>query len=270
MLVGIDLGTTNSLVGFWRDGAVTLVPNALGHVLTPSAVGISDDGDLLIGLPARERLVTHPTQTAAAFKRLMGTDRLTFVGERGFRAEELSALVLRSLKADAEAFLGEAVTEAVITVPAYFSDAQRKATKAAGELAGLKIERLLTEPTAAALAYGLNSDHQEDESIVLVVDLGGGTFDVSVLHRFEGVMEVRAAAGDSRLGGEDFVDVIVNAFLAGPGGDAGLPTAQRDTLLPIHGALRRQAELAKRRLTEADAATIEVVYNDSPITWTLS
>jgi molecular chaperone HscC len=179
-------------------------------------------------------------------------------------------LVLRSLKADTEAFLGETVTEAVITVPAYFSDAQRKATKAAGELAGLKVERLLTEPTAAALAYGFDWGPERDESTVLVIDLGGGTFDVSVLHRFEGVMEVRAAAGDSRLGGEDFVDVIVDAFLAGPSGDAREPAARHDTPLPIHGALRRQAELAKRRLTEADSATIEVVHNGSPVVWPLT
>jgi molecular chaperone HscC len=152
--------------------------------------------------------------TAAAFKRYMGTERLLFVGEKGFRAEELSSLVLRALKSDAEAFLGERLEEAIITVPAYFSDAQRKATKVAGELAGLKVDRLLTEPTAAALAYGLAgvAESGQEDSTILVVDLGGGTFDVSILHCFEGVMEVRATAGDSWLGGEDFVDIIVNAF----------------------------------------------------------
>src|ERR1700722_644249 len=220
MIVGIDLGTTNSLIGVWRDGAVALVPNALGHLLTSSAVGIGDDGAVLVGLAARERAATHPALTATAFKRYMGTDRLLFVGKKGYRPEELSALVLRSLKADAEAFLGEPVEEAVITVPAYFNDVQRKATKAAGALAGLKVERLLTEPTAAALAYGLTA--QEGEELVLGVDLGGGTFDVSLLHRFEGVVEVRATAGDSWLGGEDFVDAIVAAFMAGPGAAAGL------------------------------------------------
>ncbi len=269
MIVGIDLGTTNSLIGVWRDGAVTLIPNSLGHALTPSAVGLGDDRSILVGLAARERLATHPAQTATAFKRYMGTDRLLFVGDKGYRPEELSALVLRSLKADAEAFLGASVAEAVITVPAYFNDVQRKATKAAGALAGLKVERLLTEPTAAALAYGLSA--QEGDELVLVVDLGGGTFDVSLLHRFEGVVEVRATAGDSWLGGEDFVDAIVAAFMAGPGAAAGLSAPSPDTPnLPIIGALRRQAEMAKRMLSAQDSATIAVVHDGKPIEWTLS
>jgi molecular chaperone HscC len=265
MIVGIDLGTTNSLVGIWRDGAATLIPNSVGHTLTPSAVGLGDDRTILVGLAARERLATHPPLTVTAFKRYMGTDRLLFVGDKGYRPEELSALVLRSLKADAEAFLGEPVNEAVITVPAYFNDIQRKATKAAGALAGLKVERLLTEPTAAALAYGLTAP--EDDELLLVVDLGGGTFDVSLLHRFEGVVEVRATAGDSWLGGEDFVDAIVAAFLNGPGAAVGLPAATSG--LPIAGALRRQAEMAKRMLSSRDSATIAVVHEGKPIEWTL-
>src|SRR5229473_2744930 len=255
MIVGIDLGTTNSLIGMWRAGAVELIPNALGHTLTPSAVGLGDDGAVLVGLPARERLSTHPAVTAAAFKRYMGTDRLLFLDKKGHRPEELSALVLRSLKADAEAYLGEPVEEAVITVPAYFNDVQRKATKAAGALAGLKVNRLLTEPTAAALAYGLDSP--ADDELILAVDLGGGTFDVSLLHRFEGVVEVRATAGDSWLGGEDFVDAIVTAFMAGPG--RGLPPGRDGG--PVVGALRRQAELAKRALSTQDATTISVVHD---------
>jgi molecular chaperone HscC len=266
MIVGIDLGTTNSLVGIWRDGAATLIPNSLGHALTPSAVGLGDDRSILVGLAARERLATHPALTVTAFKRYMGTDRLLFVGDKGYRPEELSALVLRSLKADAEAFLCAGVSEAVITVPAYFNDIQRKATKAAGALAGLKVERLLTEPTAAALAYGLTAP--EDDELLLVVDLGGGTFDVSLLHRFEGVVEVRATAGDSWLGGEDFVDAIVAAFMAGPGAAAGLPAASSGA--PIIGALRRQAEMAKRALSTQDAAAITVVHEGKPIEWTLA
>jgi molecular chaperone HscC len=270
MIVGIDLGTTNSLVGIWRDGAVALIPNALGHALTPSAVGLGDDRTILVGLPARERLATHPALTATAFKRYMGTDHLLFLGDKGYRPEELSALVLRSLKADAESFLGAPVTEAIITVPAYFNDVQRKATKAAGALAGLKVERLLTEPTAAALAYGLEA--QEEDELLLVVDLGGGTFDVSLLHRFEGVVEVRATAGDSWLGGEDFVDAIVAAFMAGPGTAAGLPvkSAGLPNNAPILGALRRQAEMAKRMLSSQESATIAVVHEGKPIEWKLS
>jgi molecular chaperone HscC len=266
MIVGIDLGTTNSLVGIWRDGAATLIPNSLGHMLTPSAVGLGDDRTILVGLAARERLATHPGDTVTAFKRYMGTDRLLFVGEKGYRPEELSALVLRSLKADAEAFLGAPVTEAVITVPAYFNDVQRKATKAAGALAGLKVERLLTEPTAAALAYGLSAP--EDDELILVVDLGGGTFDVSLLHRFEGVVEVRATAGDSWLGGEDFVDAIVAAFMAGPGAAADLPATSSGA--PVIGALRRQAEMAKRALSTQDSATIAIVHDGKPVEWKLS
>ena len=195
MIVGIDLGTTNSLIAVFRDGRPQLIPNALGDVATPSAVAIDDAGKLITGLAARERAATDPTRTAQAFKRLMGTDRTVKLGNRSLRAEELSALVLQSLKADAEAFLGEPVTEAVITVPAYFNEAQRRATRTAGELAGLKVERLLNEPTAAGLAYGLQD--RPDNSTFLVFDLGGGTFDVSVLEYFDGVVEVRASAGEA-------------------------------------------------------------------------
>jgi molecular chaperone HscC len=266
MIAGIDLGTTNSLIGVWRDGAVALVPNALGQFLTPSAISMGNDGAVLVGLSPPERPATHPTLTATSFKRYMGTDRQIFLGRKGYRPEELSALVLRSLKADAEAFLGAPVDEAIVTVPAYFNDLQRRATKAAGALAGLKVERLLTEPTAAALADGL--DATEDDELVLVVDLGGGTFDVSLLHRFEGVIEVRATAGDSWLGGEDFVDAILKAFVAGPGAavaaEAGTPGSAANALL------RRQAELAKRTLSSQDSATVSLVHRGKPIEWALS
>jgi molecular chaperone HscC len=250
MIVGIDLGTTNSVVAIWRDGDAQLVPNALGQVLTPSCVSLADDETVLVGLPARERLVTHPARTAAAFKRYMGTTRRLRLGDREFRPEELSALVLKSLKADAEAFLGQTVTEAVITVPAYFNDTQRKATRTAGELAGFKVERLLNEPTAAALAYGLH--RADEESQFLVFDLGGGTFDVSILEWFEGVMEVRAAAGDNFLGGEDFVTALVDAFLSNAGKRAGVDP---HTLRPQQWArLRNEAEQVKRLLSTKDRA----------------
>ena len=186
MIVGIDLGTTHSLIGCYRDGASVLFPNALGCVLTPSVVSVDQAGAILVGQAARDRLVTHADITVAAFKRWMGSNRMTRLGAREMRPEELSALVLRSLLADAEAVLGEKVVEAIISVPAYFGDAQRKATRAAGELAGIKVERLINEPTAAALAYGL--ELRADGSTFIVLDLGGGTFDVSILEVFDGVM----------------------------------------------------------------------------------
>ncbi|MBI5261091.1 MAG: molecular chaperone HscC [Bradyrhizobium sp.] len=264
MIVGIDLGTTNSLIATWHEGASCLIPNALGEVLTPSAVSIDDNGEILVGLAARERVVSHPERSAASFKRYMGTNRRLRLADREFRPEELSSFVLRSLKADAEAFLGEKVHEAVITVPAYFNDTQRKATGIAGEMAGLNVVRLLNEPTAAALAYGLQTELRESK--FLVFDLGGGTFDVSVLDLFEGVIEVRAVAGDNFLGGEDFVDVIIAWFQSAT--RKSLPP--RETHPATHALLRRQAELAMRRLSEAEDALIETVCEGRKISASLS
>ena len=244
MIIGIDLGTTNSLVAVWEGDNARILPNALGELLTPSVVGLDDQGQLLVGDIARERLHTHPHLTASLFKRYMGSARETQLGNRAYRAEELSAMLLRSLKADAERALGEPVHEAVISVPAYFSDAQRKATRIAGELAGLKVEKLVNEPTAAALAYGLQ---QRNEANFLVFDLGGGTFDVSILELFEGVMEIRASAGDNFLGGEDFDDLLVAHFIAKVGA-ADLP----DTTQPsIAQRLRREAQRVRHALGQA-------------------
>ena len=254
MILGIDLGTTNSLAALWRGGAPVLVPNALGQVLTPSVVSLDKTGEILVGAAARDRLSSHPELSVAAFKRFMGTSREFPLGPRRFRAEELSAFVLRALKADAEAFLGQPVEEAVITVPAYFNDAQRKATRIAGELAELKVERLLNEPTAAALAYGLQARAAGREGKILVFDLGGGTFDVSLLDCFDGVMEVRASTGDNFLGGEDFVDAIVAWFL----NEIGVPLPDPAALPAWWGTLRRQAEQAKRQLTDRQEAEIEL------------
>ncbi len=263
MIVGMDLGTTNSLVGVWRDDGPKLVPNALGEVLTPSVVSLDErTGEVLVGAAARERLASHPGQTAAAFKRLMGTARRIPLGARSFRAEELSSFVLRSLKDDAEAFLGVPVEEAVVTVPAYFSDAQRRATRAAGELAGLRVERVLNEPTAAALAYGLADRDANRDGRVLVFDLGGGTFDVSVLEMNEGIVEVRATAGDNFLGGEDFDDAVVAWFV----GAAGVPAPDPLDPGPGGGALaarlRREAEGARKRLSGANEAEIVLTLPD--------
>lgn len=250
MIVGIDLGTTNSLIAVWQNGEPRLIPNSLGEFLTPSCVSVDEDGSILIGKAARERLQTHPTQSAAVFKRHMGSNMQFNLGGRNFRAEELSALILRALKEDAEAALGQPITEAIITVPAYFSDAQRKATRAAGQLAGLKVDRLLNEPTAAALAYGI---HQRDkETQFLVFDLGGGTFDVSVLDLFEGVMEVRASAGDNFLGGEDFVNLLIDEFFK----QASIPVELKNDGRFMQ-SLVAQAEQAKRKLSESSEAMLQ-------------
>ncbi|WP_454826871.1 Hsp70 family protein [Paraburkholderia xenovorans] len=241
-IIGIDLGTTHSLAAIWRDSHAVLIPNALGETLTPSCVSIDDDDSILVGRPAHDRLHTHPERTAANFKRYMGTSRTVSLGAQTLRPEELSSLVLKSLKADAEAFLGEAVSDAVIAVPAYFSDAQRKATRIAGELAGLNVLRLVNEPTAASLAYGV---HQRDsERKFLIFDLGGGTFDVSVLDFFEGVMEVRASTGDNFLGGEDFTEALAELFCQRNG-------LKIRALAPVAAQrLHQQAERAKRLLTQ--------------------
>lgn len=265
MIIGIDLGTTNSLVAAWRDGQAHIIPNALGEFLTPSCVGIDDDGTVLVGAAARARLQTHPELTTSLFKRYMGSERITRLGRQDFRPEELSSLVLRALKEDAEAWLGEKVEEAIITVPAYFSDAQRKATRAAGQLAGLRVERLLNEPTAAALAYGIQDSQQETK--FLVFDLGGGTFDVSILDLFEGVMEVRASAGDNFLGGEDFVEVIVRGFYdrSGLARALGAATLTRTQVQ----RLRDEAERAKRALSEAPRTRMAFQHEGQEFGWDL-
>ena len=255
MIIGIDLGTTNSLVAYWDGEQARIVPNALGGLLTPSVVGLDDEGQLVVGEIARERLHTHPQLSASLFKRYMGSARETQLGGRAYRAEELSALLLRSLKADAERVLGQAVEHAVISVPAYFSDAQRKATRIAGELAGLKVDKLINEPTAAALAYGLQ---QRSEANFLVFDLGGGTFDVSILELFEGVMEIRASAGDNFLGGEDFDDLLVEHFISKIG-RADLP----DTTLPATAQrLRREAQRVRHALGQAPVASFTLREQD--------
>jgi len=262
MIIGIDLGTTNSLVAIWRDGQAHLIPNALGEYLTPSVVGVDENGDILTGQAAKERLLVYPEKTVANFKRYMGSHRTFELGALRLRPEELSALLLKSLKADAEVYLAHSVKEAVITVPAYFNDVQRKATKAAAELAGLKVDRLLNEPTAAALAYGLHDAQKEKQ--FLVFDLGGGTFDVSVLELFEGIMEVRASAGDAYLGGEDFVERLMAAFRQQTGMESTGISAQ------LQEKLRFQAEKTKRLLTDRQSAAMELPWQGETLSWQLS
>lgn len=261
-IIGIDLGTTNSLGACFLNGRPQIIANSLGNNLTPSVVGLDDNGEILVGAAARERLVSHPQLTASVFKRRMGTDTQVTLGKRHFRAEELSALVLRSIKADAEAHLGAPITDTVISVPAYFSDAQRKATKVAGELAGLRVERLINEPTAAAIAYGLHV--RETQSKFLVFDLGGGTFDVSVLELFDGVMEVRATAGDNFLGGEDFADLLVKEFLRrAEWSEMALTSVERSRL-------RLQAETAKIKLSRDIQTGIAGSYGGKTFDWQIT
>jgi molecular chaperone HscC len=255
MQLGIDLGTTNSLAALFRDGAVELVPNSLGDRLTPSAVSIDAGGHVLVGLAARERLATAPNDTAVGFKRWMGSDHKLRLRGRDYRPEELSALVLRTLKQDAEAHAGQRFDSAVITVPAYFNQAQRRATQTAAELAGLKATRLLNEPTAAGLAYGLQE--RPEHSTFLVFDLGGGTFDVSVLDYFEGVVQVRASAGDTRLGGEDFGHALQRLLVSKcePKQRAAAEAMART------GALWQVAEQAKRDLSDHPRTAIRMVVD---------
>lgn len=209
--IGIDLGTTNSLISVWQEGQARLIPNALNEYLTPSVVSLDDDGRMLIGRPAFSRLTTHPQRSAALFKRFMGSKKQFQLDTQTFDAPELSALVLKSLKADAQAYLGHDITDVVISVPAYFSDEQRKQTRFAAELAGLNAVRLINEPTAASMAYGL---HTQNSGRTLVFDLGGGTFDVTVLEYDLPLIEVHGSAGDNYLGGEDFTQAIIKACLS--------------------------------------------------------
>lgn len=252
--IGIDLGTTNSLIAQFHNGETHLIPNQHGHFLTPSVISVAEDGSILTGIAARERLSTAPTLTASAFKRFMGTDKTFHLGKRTFRAEELSALILKSLKEDAEAFLGEPVCDVVLTVPAYFNAIQRQATKNAAQMAGLNVLRLLNEPTAAGLAYGLQE--KPDDTRFLIYDLGGGTFDVSVLDYFDGVVQVSASAGDNHLGGEDFVNVLRQCFLK----KCTTLTSSESDKLAQNSELWQVLETAKRKLGE-DMQT-EIRFHD--------
>lgn len=210
MIVGIDLGTTNSLVAYYTEEGPKIIPNRLGKRMTPSVVSIDEEGQILVGESAMEQMLLHPDSGASVFKRSMGSNKKFTLRDRQFTAEELSSFVLRVLKEDAENYLEEPVTEAVISVPAYFNDARRRATKRAGELAGMKVERIISEPTAAAIAYGLWQ--QKGQARFLVFDLGGGTFDVSILELYDTILEVHAVAGDNFLGGEDFTEVLEKIF----------------------------------------------------------
>jgi len=241
--VGIDLGTTYSLVSVVVDGEPRVIKNGLGELLTPSAVHVTEDGTVLVGSAARAKATTAPKRTALSFKRDMGTDRRFELGGKSFTPEELSALVLQALKQDVEAELGRPISEAVVTVPAYFGELQRRATRTACELAGIPVERIINEPTAAALAYGLHE--KQRELCAAVLDLGGGTFDVTILEIMEGVVEIQASAGDLRLGGDDFASSMALRCQSLLERDYGI-AALTDT---GQARLGEACELAKRRLS---------------------
>ena len=255
--VGIDLGTTNSLVSVFRDGKPELLATAHGGVLTPSVIGVFTNGEIVVGQTAKEYRVTDPESCAWCFKRHMGQDRRIKLGNKEFTPHELSSLVLRSLKNDASAALGVEVTDAVITVPAYFNDHARQATRLAGEMAGLNVRRMINEPTAAALVYGFH-DRNEEKNLV-IIDLGGGTFDVTVMEVFEGTLEIRASAGESMLGGEDFTDRMVSEVLAAE--STRLEIAELNDPLRV-ARLRSECEAAKRKLANEEEAFIRVPEDD--------
>jgi molecular chaperone HscC len=252
-VIGIDLGTTNSAAAYLAADGPRIIPNALGGHLTPSVVGIDDSGTVLVGAAARELQVLRPERCANLFKRYMGTDRRLTLAGREFAPEELSGLVLRALKGDAEAHFKTDVSRAVITVPAYFNDRQRKATIAAGRIAGWTVERILNEPTAAAIAYGFH-DAGADKK-VLVFDLGGGTFDVSVVELFDGTLEVKASSGESALGGEDFTRALAGRVLSA----VGVSFEQAEAKTPKRVArLIQQCERAKCALSRDEATAVRV------------
>ncbi len=254
MIVGIDLGTTNSLIAYFTEDGPQIIPNRLGENLTPSIVSVDEEGNVYVGETARERMSLYPDSVAMTFKRSMGTEKEYNLSGHRFKPEELSSMILRALKEDAEAYLGEEITEAVISVPAYFDDKRRKATKRAGELAGLKVERMISEPTAAAVAYGLY-DKTKDTRF-LVFDLGGGTFDVSILELYHNILEVRAVAGNNYLGGEDFTKVMSKLFLQKSGLQMQNLTEKEQV------RLYRQAEKAKKALNEQDKVTVSLLYRE--------
>ncbi|MDD4253018.1 MAG: Hsp70 family protein, partial [Methanoculleus horonobensis] len=212
-VLGIDLGTTNSCMAIMEGGRATVIANAEGGRTTPSVVAFSKEGERLVGNVAKRQAITNPNRTIQSIKRRMGTNEKVTIGDKTYTPQEISAMILQKMKLDAEEYLGEKIAKAVITVPAYFNDAQRQATKDAGTIAGLEVLRIINEPTASALAYGID---REGDSTVLVYDLGGGTFDVSILQLGDGVFEVKSTAGNNRLGGDDFdkrvVDYLADEF----------------------------------------------------------
>ncbi|MBQ4284024.1 MAG: Hsp70 family protein [Lachnospira sp.] len=255
-LVGIDLGTTNSLVSVWKGGKVELLKNSLGNLMTPSVVGLNDDGNVLVGEVARQRRVSHPDLTAAEFKRTMGTETIYNLGDKAFSSEDLSAFLLRKMISDASEQLGEPVTEAVISVPAYFDDNQREATKRAAQIAGISVKRLINEPSAAVLYSQWKKGNEGMDGIYLVVDFGGGTLDISVVDCFENIIEIIAVSGDNQLGGKDFDHAIALDFCS----KCGLTFSQLSNV--TRQSILWAAENVKKTLSTADSATMHILINN--------
>lgn len=256
-VIGIDLGTTNSLASIWRDGRIELIPNAFGEYLTPSVVSFGEDGEIYVGKVAKERLITAPLVSFAEFKRNMGTRYQYFGNGKHYTAEDLSSFVLRRLREDAEAYLGEKVTEAVISVPAYFNDDKRCATKNAGKLAGLTVDRLINEPSAVALKHHMGV---EDAETFIIFDFGGGTLDVSLVDAFDNMVEIQAVSGDNYLGGKDFNEIIAEDFYKEN-------RLEKDTLTKEEqGIVLKEAEALKWQLTEQDEAERKVYLQNQEYT----
>ncbi len=253
-IIGIDLGTTNSCVSVIEGGEAVVIPNAEGARTTPSVVAFSKTGERMVGQVAKRQAVSNPTRTISSIKRHMGTDHKESIDGKSYSPQEISAMILQKLKTDAEAYLGEKITEAVITVPAYFTDAQRQATKDAGKIAGLEVKRIINEPTAAALAYGMD---KENEQKVMVYDLGGGTFDVSLLSIGDGTIEVLATAGNNRLGGDDFDERIVNWMVQEFKKDQGVDLSGDRMAMQ---RLKEAAEKAKIELSGVTSSNINLPY----------
>lgn len=244
-VIGIDLGTTNSLGAVYRNNKVELIPNRFGSYLTPSVVSVAEDGTILVGEVAKERLVTNPEATAASFKKDMGTERKYTLGKETFLPEELSSFVIRSIVEDARAYLQEEIEEVIISVPAYFHDKQRVATKRAGALAGVTVNRIINEPSAAAMASYMDTSK---EQLFLIFDFGGGTFDVSVVECFDTMVEIISVAGDNHLGGDDFHEIMADSFMKEHG------LSRKSISAKTYAILLRQAEGCKRKLTEEESA----------------
>ena len=254
-IIGIDLGTTNSAVAVMEGGESIIIPNAEGNRTTPSIVAFTKDGERLVGETAKRQAITNPERTVISIKRHMGSDYKVKIDGKDYSPEEISAMILQKLKADAESYLGEKVTEAVITVPAYFTDSQRQATKDAGKIAGLEVKRIINEPTAAALTYGI--DKEKTQHKIMIYDLGGGTFDVSILEVGDGVFEVLSTRGNNKLGGDDFDNVLIDYISSEFKKENGIDLKKDSTALQ---RLKDAAEKAKKELSTTMTSNINLPF----------